>query len=183
MLGSIPSWGLGVGYQADKLQGIEQKYDALKASANELFKELFGVVGNDGKSQLNQVKDFLVRKYPKSKPEELQKAAQKAAQLASLPENFGNNNNFESYNLIMPQEVLDNKIDNPSINFFTNLQSHPGSVEHPSASTKSKYKASLASKKAWGNDIYNVNQHGLIEGMTHNDETFNEIKEIFYNSN
>lgn len=76
MLGSIPSWGLGVGYKADKLQGIEQKYDALKASANELFKELFGVVGNDGKSQLNQVKDFLVRKYPKSKPEELQKAAE-----------------------------------------------------------------------------------------------------------
>ncbi|TIC13356.1 hypothetical protein E3Q13_03928 [Wallemia mellicola] len=115
--------------------------------------------------------------------EELQKAAQKAAQLASLPENFGNNSNFENHNLNMSQVVLENKIDNPSINFFTNVQSHPGSVDHHSPITKSKYKASSASKKAWGNDIYNVHQHGLIEGMPHNDETFNEIKEIFYNSN
>lgn len=116
--------------------------------------------------------------------EELQKAAQKAAQLASLPENFGNNNNFEKYNLNISPGGFDNKIDNPSINFFTNLQSHyPGSVDHPSAVTKSKYKAPLASKKAWGHDTFNVNQHGLIEGMPHNDETFNEIKEIFYSSN
>lgn len=76
MLGPILSLGLGGHYQVDKLAGIEQKYKEFKASANKLFTELFKVVGNDGKSELNQVKDFLARKYQESTAEELQKAAE-----------------------------------------------------------------------------------------------------------
>lgn len=83
MLGSIPSWGLGVGYQADKLQGIEQKYDALKASTEILFKALLTGLKNGG-DQLNQVKKFLAHQYPKSKPEELQKAAENISTVIAL---------------------------------------------------------------------------------------------------
>ena len=83
MLGPIPSLGLGGHYEVDKLAGIEQKYKELKASTEMFFKVLLTGLKNSG-DQFNQLKGFLAREYPNSKPEELQKAAENISTVIAL---------------------------------------------------------------------------------------------------
>lgn len=121
---------------------------------------------------------------------ELARAAQRAAQLASLPESDNERNTqdlafaFDTQDLNVPQELLNQELNNDNISYISALQAqYPRPLDHPAPGTEAAYRIFLASKKAWGmQNGVSVNEHGLVDtgqvSNFENHENFDELKEI-----
>ncbi|TIA91605.1 hypothetical protein E3P99_01010 [Wallemia hederae] len=133
---------------------------------------------------------------------ELARAAQRAAQLASMPQadtgtgtgtgiGHGGDHDehdmafaFDAHDINISQEVLDRELNNSDIRYMSALQSqYPRPNSHPAPGTEAAYRTFLASKKAWGaHNGIDVDEYGMppiSRNTPHSsNETFEDLKDL-----